>query len=106
GRGAADEIEPIAEPHGAAFVCGEHRFHVFEESDGDDAAHTAAVERQEALGPGAEQVPVARRGERDRRVHHSAATLTSPTWMAPRAMASISASAKPCSRSTSRVCAP
>ena len=58
-RGAADEIEMVAEPDLLAVVLGQHRLDAFQERDRDGAAHAAAVERQDPLGAGTEQVAVA-----------------------------------------------
>ena len=59
GRGAADQVEMIAEPDLLAVVLGEDLLHALQERDRDRAAHAAAVERQHPLRPGAEELVVA-----------------------------------------------
>jgi hypothetical protein len=59
GRGAADEVEPVAEPNLLAETFRENVLDALQERDRDRAPHRAAVEREDAFGPRAEQVPVA-----------------------------------------------
>ena len=59
-RGAADEVEIIAQQNVFAIALAEQRFDAFEKCHRQRAAHAAAVERQYPLGAGTEQVAVAR----------------------------------------------
>jgi hypothetical protein len=69
GRGAADEIEIVAEPHLLLEVLGQHLLDLLEEGDRDRAAYAAAVECKDAFRAGAEQMAVARAGGSGRFVH-------------------------------------
>ena len=62
GRGAADEVEVVAEPDRPAVMLRQQGFDAFEKSDRDRPAHAAAVEREHPLRPGTEQLVVARAG--------------------------------------------
>ena len=59
GGRAADQIEMVAEPDLLPGLRAQDRFDPLQERDRDDAAHAAAVERQDAFRPGPEQMPVA-----------------------------------------------
>ncbi len=59
GRGAADQVEVIAEPDLLAVMLGEDLLDPLQERDRDGAAHAAAVEREDALRARPEQMPVA-----------------------------------------------
>ena len=49
GRGAADEVEPVAQPNRAAQALRQQGFDALQEGDRDGAAHAAAVERKNSL---------------------------------------------------------
>ena len=76
-RGAADKIEPVAEPDLAAHPLVKKLFDALEGRDRDRAAHPAAIEREDPFWPRAEHMIVARTGIVVVRVaHRSRDTMT------------------------------
>src|SRR5262249_6082375 len=70
GRGAADQIEPVAEVHLVLVeTLAKDLLDLFQKGDRDGAAHASAVKRQQAFRPGAEQMPVTFPLQCHRRVH-------------------------------------
>src|SRR5204863_8443747 len=58
GRGAADEIEPVAEMDLLAEALAQDRLDPLEEGHRDGAAYAAAVERQQPLWTGTEKMAI------------------------------------------------
>ncbi len=79
----------IAQPDGAAMPGRENGFEPFEEPERDDAAHAAAVDRENALAALREQMRLAgviggRRSAGGRRIAHPNSTfLTRNNWAQP-----------------------
>ena len=75
GRGAADEVEPVAQPDLAGQAFRKNGLDALQKRDRDRAAHAAAVEGENSFRTRTEQVPVAGAVERGRFCHRDVPQL-------------------------------
>src|SRR5262249_23661756 len=69
GGGTADEVEPVAEPHRMTQAIAQDLFDSLEKGDGDSAAHPAAIEGENALGPRREEMAIPSAAEGSSSLH-------------------------------------